>query len=108
MERVFEIYICLQAYVVVAIVEDLRMLNQYPYCCCNCLLGKNTNCRQDKDYILKLFAFWKSTSIYRYRQFVKNGIRREKRPYLARFDNMTKPSITRVNTFNAVSLWLDK
>jgi len=64
------------------LVSDLKKLDKYPYCGHSVLMGKKKHDWQDTEYILKLYDSKHSISRRRYREFVKNGIAKGRRPDL--------------------------
>jgi REP element-mobilizing transposase RayT len=64
------------------LVEDMKRMDNYPYCGHSALMGKLTVAWQNKSYILGLFGDKISPARRRYRAFVEKGIADGKRPEL--------------------------
>jgi hypothetical protein len=65
-----------------SLVKSLPELDQYIWCGHSVLIGKEKNDWQDCDYVLKWFGRRKSDAIKAYREYVKKGIEKGKRPEL--------------------------
>ena len=66
----------------VGLVDSLAKLDRYRYCGHSVLMGRVNNDWQDRDYVLKWFGAKEGEAKRVYRQFVKKGIDRGRRPDL--------------------------
>ena len=66
----------------VGLVDSLAKLDRYRYCGHSVLMGRVNNDWQDRDYVLKWFGSKEGEAKRVYRQFVKKGIDRGRRPDL--------------------------
>lgn len=64
------------------LVEDIRALDKYPYCGHSAVVEKVKRDWQHVDYVLGFFGKRKSDARKAYRQFVKKGVLRGRRPEL--------------------------
>ncbi len=64
------------------IVKELKELDKYPYCGHSVLMGKNKREWQDADYILRFYNSKYLKARRRYREYVKKGLARGRRPEL--------------------------
>ncbi len=66
----------------VGLVDSLAKLDKYRFCGHSVLMGRVNNDWQDRDYVLKWFGAKEGEAKRVYRQFVKKGIDRGRRPDL--------------------------
>ena len=66
----------------VGLVDSLAKLDRYRYCGHSVLMGRVNNDWQDRDHVLKWFGSKEGEAKRAYRQFVKKGIDRGRRPDL--------------------------
>ncbi len=66
----------------VGLVKHLAEMDRYAFCGHSTIMGHKDRSWQDTNYILKMFATKTNLARKRYREFVKNGIARGRRPDL--------------------------
>jgi REP element-mobilizing transposase RayT len=64
------------------LVESLYQLDRYPWCGHGAILGNITYEWQDREYVLRWFAFKPSEAKHAYRNYVQKGIAKGRRPEL--------------------------